>query len=186
MKVLIMRCKDFETISLSDLPLSDDERLFFQEQYVKYYNKIYLYLYSKVLNKELVPSITSDVFMKAILNIRKFEDRGNSFGSWIYKIASNEIIQNYRNNKKEKFVEISEDLFLEEVDSKSENEKILKLEKALKSLNSKQLTIIQLRYYEKKSFKSIAVKLNISESNAKVRCFRALESLRVAFYCVND
>jgi RNA polymerase sigma-70 factor (ECF subfamily) len=41
--------------------------------------------------------------------------------------------------------------------------------------------IIKLRYFEKLSFKEIGAILNINESNAKVKCFRALEKLKLIY-----
>ena len=52
---------------------------------------------------------------------------------------------------------------------------------ALKSLKEDEIQIIEMRYFEGLSFKEIAGQLNISESNAKVRCFRTIEKLRKKF-----
>ena len=56
-----------------------------------------------------------------------------------------------------------------------------KLFSCLKSLNEKELQIIEWRYFDALSFKEISKRLNISENNAKVRCFRTIEKLRKKF-----
>jgi RNA polymerase sigma-70 factor (ECF subfamily) len=43
------------------------------------------------------------------------------------------------------------------------------------------LNLIELRFFEKRSFKEIGELQNITENNAKVKTFRALEKLRTVF-----
>ena len=43
-----------------------------------------------------------------MLNIKKYEDRGFPFSSWLYKIASNEVNKYFRDEKKVQEVEIQE------------------------------------------------------------------------------
>lgn len=161
--------------------LSNEQRLFLESQYVNYYDKICLFIRSKGLKNDDVEIIASNVFMKVMENLASFEDRGNSFGSWIFKIASNEVSQTYRDLKKQRIEELTDnELLLEEseliVDEYNQN-----LVKALNRLSDKQLVIIKLRYFEKLSFKEIGAILNINESNAKVKCFRALEKLKLIY-----
>lgn len=166
--------------------LSNEQRDFVKNQYIHYYDKICQFIRSKGLNNDEVEQIASDVFMKAIENLSTFQDRGNSFGSWIYKIASNEVSQTFRNHKKLRFDELTEnELFIEENISLS-IEMSQDLVKALKRLSEKQLVIIKLRYFQKLSFKEIGMYLSISESNAKVKCFRALEKLRFIFFSIDQ
>jgi RNA polymerase sigma-70 factor (ECF subfamily) len=166
--------------------LSKEEQEFIHKQYTKYYQKICLYIQSKGVVKEQAELLTSNVFFKAIENVKKFEDRGNSFGAWLYKIASNEIAQSYRDNQKVRFEEINEVVLNYSENDLNIDEKIIKIKKALSYLNSKQLRIIQLRYFEKMSFREISKELKINESNAKVSCFRALEQLRNIYRVLKD
>ncbi len=164
--------------------LSNEQRIFLQSQYVNYYDQICLFIRSKGLKNDDVETIASNVFMKAIENLGYFEDRGNSFGSWIFKIASNEISQTYRDLKKQRLDELTENELLiveQEFISEENNQSLVK---ALNKLSDKQLVIIKLRYFEKLSFKEIGELLNIKESNAKVKCFRALEKLRIIYYSI--
>jgi RNA polymerase sigma-70 factor (ECF subfamily) len=45
-------------------------------------------------------------------------------------------------------------------------------------LKEKDLQLIELRFFEKRSFKEIGEILDITENNAKVKSFRALEKLK--------
>jgi RNA polymerase sigma-70 factor (ECF subfamily) len=52
---------------------------------------------------------------------------------------------------------------------------------ALSALKKHELNLIELRFFEKRSFKEIGELQNITENNAKVKTFRALEKLRTLF-----
>jgi RNA polymerase sigma-70 factor (ECF subfamily) len=171
---------------LKDNKLSLEERSFLQLQYSIYYKKICLFIQSKGFKKDEVEILASNVFMKVIENISSFKDRGNTFGSWVYKIASNEVAQCYREIKKNKFEDINDSVFIIAENQHDLDYNYELLQKALKNLNKKNLLIIHLRYFEKLSFREIAELLKINESNAKVRCFRAIEKLRNIYNRLNE
>ena len=173
-----------DRVAFNGINLTEEQRIFLQNQYLKYYDKICLFIRSKGLKNDDVDTIASNVFMKVMENLSTFQDRGNSFGSWIFKIASNEVSQTYRDLKKHRIEELTDDNLLLEEQDFSLGENNVNLYSALKKLTDKQLVIIKLRYFEKISFKEIASILNIKESNAKVKCFRAIEKLRLIYYTI--
>ena len=67
--------------------------------YEEYYSKIFGYILKRVSDVELAQDITSETFIKALEKIWSFKWRGISFSSWIYRIASNEIVNFYRKKK---------------------------------------------------------------------------------------
>ena len=157
----------------------------FAPLYCKYFTKISNYIFSKVKDRQLSEDITSQVFLKAITNIEKYESKGYSFGAWLYKIAHNELVQELRNQQKKHEIELSTVQLCDDTIGETYDEiHIVHLEFALSKIKSKYLEIIRLRYYESYSFKEIGVLLGISENSAKVRCFRALEKLRIVFNMV--
>jgi RNA polymerase sigma-70 factor (ECF subfamily) len=50
--------------------------------------------------------------------------------------------------------------------------------KALKALTEEQLLLVEMRFFEKKSFSEIGEILSISENNAKVKLYRSLDKLK--------
>lgn len=50
-------------------------------------------------NKEMVEDIVQNIFIKAFVNINSFK-KNQKFGSWLYGIAHNECIDNWRKYKK--------------------------------------------------------------------------------------
>ena len=60
---------------------------YFEVLYRKYYSQIFKFVRKRVANADLVNDITSQVFLKAMLNIEKYKHQGFPFSSWLYRIA---------------------------------------------------------------------------------------------------
>ena len=156
----------------------------FGQLYKMYYQQIFRYIYQKIDDSELACDITSQVFMKALTNIKKFEYRGVPFSSWLYRIAKSEVYQSFRDRKVEMKLTASQiHNNISEEDSEEEvlNNRKIALIQAMSLLKNQELRLIELRFFEKKSFKEIAEMEQITENNAKVKTFRALEKLRIIF-----
>jgi RNA polymerase sigma-70 factor (ECF subfamily) len=67
---------------------------------------------------------------------------------------------------------------IEEMDEDEREERKRKLYNSLKKLKETDLQLIEMRYFEKRSFREIGEILELTENNAKVKCFRALEKLK--------
>jgi RNA polymerase sigma-70 factor (ECF subfamily) len=152
--------------------------------YKKYHEQIFRYIYQRMNDEELAFDITSQVFIKAMTNLHKYEYRGVPFASWLYRIAKSELYQSFRNKKAERTVnlesyhltDIMEDMEEEDLEHQKSN-----LLLTLVKLNEKDLQLIEMRFFEKRSFKEIGEILEITENNAKVKTFRALEKLKHLF-----
>ena len=59
--------------------------------YKKYHEQIFRYIYQRMNDEELAFDITSQVFIKAMTNLHKYEYRGVPFASWLYRIAKSEL-----------------------------------------------------------------------------------------------
>jgi len=149
-----------------------------------YHESIYRYICNRIDCIDKASDITSMVFMKALLNIKKYEYRGLPFSSWLFRIAKSELNQSFRNKKAKRTVsidkvclgEVMEDIV---VDESEKNIKQLLL--TLSRLNNSQVELIEMRYFEKRSYREIGEILDITENNAKVKTFRALKKLRKNF-----
>ena len=153
----------------------------FAPLYDKYHRQIFLFIFKKVKNEEIAGDITSTVFLKALLNIKKFKFQGFPLSSWLYRIASNETNMYFRKSKKTSEVEIMEsdviDLMTEMKEDVDEDRQEM-LIAALNNLPLELTELIELRYFEKMSFKRIGEIKGISEGNAKIRVYRVIEKLK--------
>ncbi len=160
----------------------DPER--FGPLYKKYHEQIFRYIYQRMDDQELAFDVTSQVFIKAMSNIHKYEYRGVPFSSWLYRIAKSELYQAFRDRKARRTVNVESMHLFEmieefEEDDSSVNKK--KLIDCLSQLNERDLQLIEMRYFERRSYREIGEILEITENNAKVRAFRALERLKKLF-----
>ena len=74
--------------------------------YQKYHEQIFRYIYQRMDDQELAFDVTSQVFVKALLNIEKYEYRGVPFSSWLYRIAKSELYQAFRDRKARRTINV--------------------------------------------------------------------------------
>ncbi len=157
----------------------------FKPLYEKYFKNILLFVLRRVGEKEIARDLTQQVFLKALNKISKFELRGLPFSAWLFRIAINECNDFFKKTKKERIVtldeSISESLFDEIMADNQLEELKLKLPKILKSLKADELQLIEFRYFEIRSFREIGLLLNITETYAKVKTYRALDKMKKLF-----
>jgi len=152
----------------------------FEVLYNRYYEQIFRYLYQRLDSKEEAFDLTSEVFLKAMLNLSRFEYKGVPFSSWLYKIAFNELNQAFRANKVQRTINIdstSVHEIIEEMEEGKEDYKPL-LKSAINRLSDADLNLVEMRFFEKRPFKEIGNILEITENNAKVKLYRVLDKLR--------
>lgn len=156
----------------------------FGELYEKYFDRIFNYVFRQTDDEELTADLCSQTFLSALRNLERYEFRGVPFSAWLYKIASNEVNKHYRKQKSNKVFSI-EELRIRELIAQTnadwEEEIIERLMNYLKDLPTEMLEVLELRFFEDKDFKEIAFILDITESGAKMRTYRALDRLRKNF-----
>lgn len=156
----------------------------FGELYEKYYDRIFNFIFRQTDDEDLTADLCSQAFLIALKNLERYEFRGVPFSAWLYKIASNEVNKHYRKQKGSKVFSIEEARIrelIEQADEISNEETIQQLMNYLKELPTEMLQVLELRFFEDKDFKEIAFILDITESGAKMRTYRALDRLRKNF-----
>lgn len=156
----------------------------FEPLYNKYYEQIFRYIYQRMDDKELAHDITSQVFLKALNNLPRYEYRGVPFASWLYRIAKSELYQSFRDEKATRTIHVdSSNLseIIEEMEEDFSDEKRTVLLKAIAELGEEDVQMIEMRYFEKRSFKEIGEILEITENNAKVKAHRIVQKMKTLF-----
>jgi len=152
--------------------------------YKEYHEQIFRYIYQRLGDEETAFDITSQVFMKALNSLHKYEYRGVPFSSWLYRIAKSEVYQAFRDKKAERTVNL-ETIHLfdiaEEIEEDSNEKNKAAILKCLNSLKEGDVELIEMRFFEKRSYKEMGEILDIKENNAKVKTFRALDKLKQVF-----
>ncbi len=173
------RSKDFSLVLAAQ-----QDRKHFSALYNKYFKEIFIFILKKTADETITAELSSNTFMKAMLNLDKYRDMGFPFSSWLYRIASNEVNKYFRDNKKVQEVAIQEKdaiIFLYEIDSEDKSKNITKLMNCLGELKDDQSDLIEMRYFEKLSFNDIGEVLGITGNNANIKVYRAIDKLKKIF-----
>jgi RNA polymerase sigma-70 factor (ECF subfamily) len=152
--------------------------------YEKYFDRIFNFIYRQIDDEELTADLCSQTFLNALKSLPQFEFRGLPVSAWFYRIAANEVNKYYRKKKTDRVFSIEEVRIKELIEQSNEGwdeEMVNRLMTYLKHLPTEMLEVLELRFFEDKDFKEIAYILNITESGAKMRTYRALDQLRKSF-----
>ena len=153
----------------------------FRPLYNRYYDPIFRFIYRRTNEEELTADICSQVFLKAMQKLPAYQFKGVPFSAWLYRIASNEVAQHFRNLKKSRVVSVDDaqlsDVIdeMEEKDTEVQREALIAM---LDELKEAEVQLIELRFFEQRPFKEVAEILGITESNAKVKTYRLLNKLK--------
>lgn len=155
----------------------------FEVLYEHYFPKIYGYVGRRVGNKETTEDLVSVIFMKVFCNLKKYTpgDHSGSFRAWVYRIATNVIIDHYR--KKGRNPDAIDIESISEPGDPSQDpglNTMLIQDKAivhstLSTLPDKYQQILHLKYFAELKNTEIAEALDISANNVGVLLHRALQ-----------
>jgi len=149
--------------------------------YETYYPKIYNYAFLQMGDVQAAEDLASDVMLKMIESIGKFNFRGLPFGAWVFRIARNRLIDLHRRRKRRGEVDLSETLISTLASPGVMAERALErgqIQVALKHLTDEQRQVIVLKFIQGFDNRSVAKILGRSEGAIKSLQHRALGSLR--------
>ena len=68
----------------------------FTELYRANVHQIYRYIYCRVVSQPIAEDLTSEVFIRALEGLNKFEDRAIPFLAWLFRIAHGRVVDHFR------------------------------------------------------------------------------------------
>ncbi len=157
---------------------------FFGKLYDKYFDRIYAYIFSMLKSHEAAEDVVAETFEKAMLNIYKYEDKGFSFGAWLYRIARNNALDYIKSQKK--LTQFDPNSVINISGKNTENsaeDKILqeKLWQNIQKIPENLREVLILRYIEGYSIKETAQIIDKTEDSVKSSAKRGLKKLRKLF-----
>ncbi len=172
--------KNMSSQSLIDAFMKGDKKAF--SQLVKEHQTYCLYKAQKIVrDPELAKDLVQESFIQAYNNLDKLRDR-NAFKGWMSGIVRNVCNNFLRRNKH--YTSPIEDHQLEQIDEENGYSKVehqdyqQQITEALDTLPKQQRQLIDDFYYHDLSVREIARLRHLSESNVKIRLFRARKQLR--------
>jgi len=146
----------------------------FVELYERYVNRVYAFAARRVGNRAAAEDVTSEVFERALANLRRFEWRGSPFVAWLFRIAANVIADRWKELAHEAFDAPAD----EAVSYDDDVERRAIVFQLVDRLPDVQRRVIEMRFVEGKSIRDVAEALQRSEGAVKQLQLRALENLR--------
>jgi len=154
----------------------------------RHQSKIYGFIYSKILDRDLADDIFQDTFIKVIKTLKsKTYNEEGKFLPWVMRIAHNLIIDTFRKDKKMPLYRETEEFSIFSVMSDNvpniESIMITKqvesdLQKLVNELPEDQKQVLEMRIYDDLSFKEIADMTGVSINTALGRMRYAVLNLR--------
>lgn len=166
---LILKAKDGDAESFGTL-------------YDLYMPRIYRFVFLRTHHKEDAEDLTHQVFTNAWQNLSRYESRGFPFGSWLYRIATNAVIDHYRTARTHAPLEaIPEEILSEQsgmgdaVDTAIDLDRVRVL---LAKLEPDQQNVLLLKFVDDLSNREIADTLGKTEGAVRVIQHRAIKKLK--------
>jgi RNA polymerase sigma-70 factor (ECF subfamily) len=157
----------------------------FGKLYDYYFPKVYAFIVSKIQHADDAEDLTSEVFMKILENLPRFEWRGLPFGAWIFKIARNVLNDFYTKNSKHKTTDLDQAYGISESEEKvspylkaARKELEAKVNEIFKDLPDRELQVIQLKFFSGLSNREITRMLGLSETNVGIIIYRTLRKIK--------
>ena len=175
-----------ETIA-SEVDLLERARVFDEaalgEIYDRYEERIFAYIYRRIGDPTLAEDLTAQVFLKMLEAIRKEKAWNSSFSGWLYRIAHNLVIDQYRKRGKATYMSIDDapTLTAKEEGPPQAAERQFdadNLRKAIDRLTEEQASVVSLRFLEGYSITEVATLLEKTEGAIKALQYRAVSNLR--------
>lgn len=148
--------------------------------YTLYEQPMYRIAYAVLHDEGLAEDAVSDAFIRILGKLHKFNDcRSEKTRSYIIKVIKSTSINIYRKNKRrfEEEVPIDEARHISDISSDTENKHSVR--SLLGSLDEPDRSIVVLRCVREMSWKEVAEKLSLTETNVRKRFERTKKRLKM-------
>ena len=153
----------------------------FGELYDRYFNQIYRFVYSRVRDQAAAEDVTSEVFMKALRGIGRYQDTGRPFSAWLYQIAVNAIADRYRSRRVTEDVDEMRTISTGEApmdELAAQRDEIRRIWSVVETLPGPQRTAMVLKFQEDMKIEDIAAVMGKTSGAVKLLIHRGVTRVR--------
>lgn len=150
----------------------------------KYYKEIYAFSYKQTIENDLSLDLTQEIFISALQSIHTYDKKKASFRTWLYRLASNKIVDYYR-SKSYRYTQIARQIDDYEIIDKEDmvitleyKEDIERVTSIVNELESSSQLIIRLKLFGEYTLEEIAAMESIPLSTVKTRYYSSLKRIR--------
>lgn len=153
----------------------------------EYYDEILAYAARQTGDKHTAMDLTQNIFVSMLQTIARYDSKQAGFRTWLYRIATNKIIDYHRNRSalRSKILDIdeleisSEEDFTEWVSNDDLAARILS---KITAFDPDVQRIFRLKVYAEHTFAEVAVALDMPEATVKTKYYRLIKTLRKEFH----
>ncbi len=150
----------------------------FADLYELHFEQVYAFIARRVRNRAETEDLTSEVFRRALANLKKFEWRSKPFAAWLLRIAANAVADRWKRVAREREAAELNDPAEPSAKEVALSEDRARLFRLVDGLPTGQRRVIVMRFAEEKSIREIAGALRRTEGAVKQLQFRGLQTLR--------
>jgi RNA polymerase sigma-70 factor (ECF subfamily) len=152
-----------------------------------YYDEIFGYVRKQTPSESDALDVTQDTFIGVLRTIGHYNPEGASFRTWLYKIASNKLVDYYRSRSR---TPLSEPLLMDEAEPIDEADFTQHIQNGdfadrvcafVGTLPPDTQRIFRLRIWGEQTFAEIAAALEMPDGSVKSRYYRLINTLRKEF-----
>jgi RNA polymerase sigma-70 factor (ECF subfamily) len=172
-------------LTLSDEQLLERARSYDAQALAEIYDRhagpIYGYLYRLLGDAAQAEDLTSEAFLKLLEVLGTHREPRDRIDGWLYRVAHNLAMDQFRRQKKALAVPLVEELIAEGralADVVQERQAKQQLRACIRRLTSDQQQVILLRFAEERPLAEVARLMGKSEGAVKTLQHRALSRLR--------
>ena len=145
-----------------------------------YQSRLYWHIRRFVVDHDLSQDILQETFIKAYQNFHQFKQDSQLY-TWLYRIATNESLQQINKNKKMQKADDEAGAYLANIPAesvKADAEEIqLLLQNAIQTLPEKQRLVFNMRYYDDLPYEEMSKILDMSVGTLKTNYHYAKQKI---------
>lgn len=152
-----------------------------------YHREIYAFVYRQLQDREHALDLTQDIFVSMLRSIGSFEGKVASLRTWLYRIATNRVIDHFRSkaHRNAKLTDPIEDFefstnedFTLELERRDEAGRVLEL---LRTFEWRAQEIVRLKLFAERTFAEIAQIMSLPDSTVKTHYYATIRKIKQKF-----
>ncbi|MEO8471981.1 MAG: sigma-70 family RNA polymerase sigma factor [Chryseolinea sp.] len=151
----------------------------------RYNKRIFNFLSRMTMDRALAEDLTQNVFLR-LIKYRNSYREGAKFQPWIYQVARNIFSDHYQvhKNKFSDFIDVEkvQDYMIDSNESQLMDEREKLLHKSMTKLEADQRELLVLTRFQNMKYEEVAVIMNTTVANIKVKVHRAVAKLREHYF----
>lgn len=152
-----------------------------------YYREVYAFVYRQLMHRENALDLTQDIFMSMLRSIGSFEGSRATLRTWLYRIASNRIVDHFR-SRTHRDTKLSDPLdgfdlaedgdFTLELEQREEVSRVLEL---ISTFETRAQEVLRLKLFAERTFAEISQIMELPDSTVKTNYYASIRRIKQRF-----